>query len=203
MKNSDSHEFDSPTMNDKPSGEKEKKLERTSVDPGKLGKTGMDLPGNLIYDLKEARDGYRHGEIIVQSRLYNYLVAVSILFLAWAALFTARNVDNRALVLAVLAILGGLLSILWAVLGLREGCFLQLHMNQIRALENRLPNAAPRLTSQIADLQGGKAVTLSDGRRLRLGWATRQLKSRRLLVFCPAMFGLAFAICLWISLTDP
>jgi hypothetical protein len=73
------------------------------------------IPTNLVMPLIDsAIRAYQHAEAIVQSRLYNFLFADSILLLSWAAVFAAASPRvGKQLVLAALALLSTLLSMLW------------------------------------------------------------------------------------------
>jgi tryptophan-rich sensory protein len=61
----------------------------------------------------------RHAETIAQTRFNNYLVADSLLLLAWATIFAGQRSGYSQLVLIVLAALSAVLSLFWIILGTR------------------------------------------------------------------------------------
>lgn len=145
--------------------------------------------------IDRATDGYRHSENVVQARLSNYLVAASVLLGSGMA-FSSH--DNWSMSLsAIVALLGFLLSTLWAFLGTRQRKFLFLQMDVIVHLENQLSDQLKRVGARTntptACLQNGLAVKLSSQDQvIKLNWVEREMKSRNLLVWAPALFGAAF-----------
>lgn len=148
------------------------------------------LPSDVVQVISNATQGFRHAEAIVQSRLNNFLICASILAVSWATVFTSAHTPERRMILVVLAALGAILSISWAILGWRQSKFLQLHMDIICKLEERLNDEMLRVTQPIAHLQDGQGVS----RGVSLSWIERKLRSRNLSWLAPAAFGLVFLL---------
>jgi hypothetical protein len=131
---------------------------------------------------------YQHAESIVQSRLYNFLFADSILILSWAALFSASPRPAGARwVLGSLALLSTLLSFFWTLMGWRHRKFLYLHTHIVRSLEDKL-TAGLRVHDLITQLQEGSGVQVGmKGRQHTLQLSNIELfaRSRNLGVLAP------------------
>ena len=150
----------------------------------------------VIHLIDMATQGFRHAEIIVQSRLNNFLLAASILCLSWATMYAGGI--RQHLILALLPSLGAILSIFWYFLGSRQPKFLQLHMNIVSTLERKLEKEF-RVTQPIKDLQDGKAVKALDVifKLNKLELATR---SRNLLCWVPGVFLSVFMFLFFVSI---
>jgi hypothetical protein len=73
-----------------------------------------------------ASQQWTHAEQIRWTLLYNYLMASTILLLAWSAVFAPSDHSfEKAVVLALLAFAGISLSALWVALGLRATGFVR------------------------------------------------------------------------------
>jgi predicted small integral membrane protein len=96
------------------------------------GAADESVDSYLFAAINEVRVSFRHAETIVQARFYNYLMAVSILILAWAAFATSDPWSN--FLRGVVAMLGLILSVLWSILGSRQRKFLALHMASKRGV---------------------------------------------------------------------
>jgi hypothetical protein len=160
----------------------------------------------LLHALEIATNGFRHNEVIVQARMQNFLVADSILLLGWTTLYAGSQRAGWTWALAVLALLSLLLSLFWAVLGMRQGKFLKLQMDVVCRLEAELPEAF-RITSPVRNLQDNKDAvrlhTFGTGEEmdeLRLTRAESQLKSRNLLVWTPLAFAATSVTLLLVTL---
>lgn len=157
----------------------------------------------LLAAIEQATAGYRHAETIVQARLYNFLVAATILLASWSG-FAASD-SWCAFFRFLVAALGLFLSVVWAILGSREQKFLTLNMDGIVSLEDKLSDGAKAVgamtTVPIAKLQRGQVVQLCmEDRTIKLNSAEWRLSSRRLLVLAPIAFAVAFAALLLRSL---
>ncbi len=159
----------------------------------------------IMHAIEIATDGFRHNEVIVQSRLQNFLVADTILLSAWATLFSENNIKERAIVLFVLAALSTVLSIAWAILGMRQRKFLNVQMHIICNLEKNLPKIL-QVNRDVKDLQDGKEIAVTRCKKIQSGCRERfvyeekkvkltapefHLKSRNLLVGAPIAFAVA------------
>ena len=99
----------------------------SSVTPG----TTQPTTEQRMYAIDIATETFRNYEEIVQARLQNFLMADTILFAGWAAVF-AEDANRRgpeAVVLVVLAFLSALLGVFWGIVGLRQRRFLDLQMD--------------------------------------------------------------------------
>lgn len=95
------------------------------------------IPEDIWQAVSQASAFVRHAETIAQTRFNNYLVADSLLLLAWATLFSGQRPGSR-LVLIVLAALSAVLGFFWMILGTRQGKFLKLHLTHLVTLEHSL-----------------------------------------------------------------
>jgi hypothetical protein len=139
--------------------------------------------------------GFEHAEVIVQTRLNNFLLAASILCLSWVTMF-ASNI-HQLLVLVCLPILGAVLSIFWFILGMRQQKFLQLNMDLTCKLENHLDKEY-RISQSISQLQNGNTVK-KGLKRYQLNMFEKWFRSRNLISWIPAAFFLVFIVFLVIS----
>lgn len=80
---------------------------------------------------------WAHSEQIRWTLLYNYLMASTILLLAWAAVFAAGSTAAaRKTMLVLLAIAGVVISALWFGLAARANSFVQAYAKLSLELEN-------------------------------------------------------------------
>ena len=142
--------------------------------------------------------GYQHAEAVVQSRLYNFLFADSILLLSWASVYSGGTSSSKWLVLASLALLSAVLGICWSVLGLRHRKFLFVLTQVIDDIEKRLP-LEWRVAERITMLQEGGKVK-ARGHDYELNWLEKSAKSRNLGVVAPLVMAAASLFLLCISL---
>ena len=78
----------------------------------------------VVYQV--ASQHWAHAEQIRWTLLYNYLMASTILLLAWATVF-ASSVNARRLVLLALSVAGVVLSSVWVALGARATSFVRAY----------------------------------------------------------------------------
>jgi hypothetical protein len=155
--------------------------------------------GEIWQAVGQSGDAFRHAEMVVQSRLNNFLVADSILFLSWATLFVGQDRAGRTAVLLMLSGLSAVLSLLWTLLGSRERRFLQLHHHLVADLEDRLPNRY-RNYWFVRTLRTRRSIELDPGGRIELGLSGAYVSSGVLLVIAPIAFAVASGILIWASL---
>lgn len=152
------------------------------------------LPDEAVYKTIDlAFQMYFHAETVVQSRLYNFLFATSILFLSCAAIYAGNNWtggSGRHMVI-VLAGLGALLSLVWLFLGRRQQKFTALHTDIVCRLEDNIPEDL-RIMQRNRDLADNKTIDLHRDGVLRLRWWDSIIKSRDILILGPIAFFLAF-----------
>lgn len=85
---------------------------------------------------------WQHAETLRWTLLYNYLVASTILLLAWAAVFAAKpKMHGRTSILVILAAMGAFSSCLWWALGARANGFAEVYREIAKQLESALSDA--------------------------------------------------------------
>ncbi len=90
-----------------------------------------------------ASQQWAHAEQIRWTLLYNYLMASTILLLAWAAVFASQDMStSRSAVLVTLSLGGVALSAVWVALGARATSFVQRYREAGQALEAALVREA-------------------------------------------------------------
>jgi len=156
----------------------------------------------LLACLAEAGAAFRHAEVIVQQRLYNFLMAASILLLAGAAPIVTGPTPRTTLFMITASALGLFLSCAWTGLGFRQRTFVDLLAEIIQDLESRLPPEL-RVWKPIANLRAGKNVVFPvSKRKAQLPRHERMLRSSNLLFATPFVFGLAFLVLLCVALAQ-
>jgi len=149
--------------------------------------------------MRLARESAERAEAIAQSRLNNFLVADSIVFLSWATLFNSSRQMGRVPVLLALALLSSILSITWIALGRRQWKFIELRWAVARTLEERV-DEAHTVYWYVAKLRETGELEHSTAAQLRLPWYLRCVTSRNVLVLAPAVFLVASLFLIWSSL---
>jgi hypothetical protein len=134
----------------------------------------------------------QHAETIAQTRFNNYLVADSLLLLAWATLFSGQGPDSSRLVLIVLAALSAVLSFFWIILGTRQEKFLKLHSTYLVSLEQSLPSSF-WIGGPMNDLRDGKQVSINSQSIPRLRWIEQGITPTMLISIGPGVL-LAFSL---------
>ena len=153
--------------------------------------------------IQAAVEEYQHAEIIVQTRLNNFLTADSILILSWVAVFASDQKLGGHWVLVGLSLLSTLLATFWTILGMRQKKFLALHDAIIFGLEQQSPKFW-RLHDPIRQLQTGKKVTAKAGIRqieIKLNWAEIMLGERNLGILAPLTIAIILGALMIISIT--
>ena len=140
---------------------------------------------------------YQHAEVVVQARLYNFLVADSMLLLSWAAVYASTTNAYKRWVLFALALLSMVLGLCWSVMGTRHRKFLSLHTQIVDDTERLLPPTW-RLHDKITRLQNGEMV-IAGGRRYRLTLPETLARSRHLGVVAPLAMALVSLVLLCVS----
>lgn len=154
-----------------------------------------------------------HNDTISWERFYHYLVAISLLGIAWATVYSANH-DSRESVLLWLGALGVLLSFLWAFMGVRSRRYLDMY--NLLALRAEIGDATyeelmkwlkdgkhcvrntrnKKIYEEIGLLPG--IYPALDNRlrveRLKAGFWTRITSSTALLRFVPVCFAILFVI---------
>jgi hypothetical protein len=137
--------------------------------------------------VSEASAFVRHAETIAQTRFNNFLVADSLLLLAWATVFSAegQRPDSR-LVLIVLAALSAVLGLLWMVLGTRQNKFFRLHLTHLVTLEHSL-RPSLWIGGPMKDLRDGEPIPIGSEGSLSLQWLERRITPTSLIVIGPGV----------------
>jgi hypothetical protein len=144
--------------------------------------------GHLAAVYSAASQQWGHAEQVRWTLLYNFLMAATILLLAWAAVFSseARSVA-RTIALEAMCIAGLLLSVSWLGLALRANGFVHHYAKFGRSLEaERLKVVGPFLSAD-------------DYRDSIIGLA-RLFPSRFILWLVPTLFGFVFLVASLVSL---
>jgi hypothetical protein len=95
----------------------------------------------VVYQI--AAQHWAHAEQIRWTLLYNYLMASTILLLAWATVFASSSNPSR-FVLVVLALAGVILSSVWIALGARATSFVKMYEGVgLRAESAMQPSGGP------------------------------------------------------------
>ena len=165
------------------------------------GGSGLDP---VCFPLQLATERYNFYENIVQTRLQSFVLADSVLILAWATLYGSDppGRDDTSVALVGLAFLSLVFSVMWTILGFRQNSFLLLQMDIVLHLEAKVSDEF-RITEPVYQLQRGDPYVLKHvrpvGRALQLRQATLHSASRHLAIFTPISFGIVSALLLLIS----
>jgi hypothetical protein len=163
------------------------------------GAPGSDLSGISWESIHLATSNAQHGETVTQSRLNNFLFAVSILLLAWATLYDrAQAGSGRTIALIGVALLSAFLSIIWLILGTRQQKFAELNWDLVAREEARLPRDR-RVGWFIWRMQYRNPIFLESGKQVRLNHVEWVVNSRSLLVIAPVAFLVVSLLFVWAS----
>jgi hypothetical protein len=121
----------------------------------------------------------QHAETIAQTRFNNFLVADSLLLLAWATLFAGKQSGGSRFALFTLAGLSAVLGFFSLILGNRQGKFLELHSTHLVTLERSLPSSV-RIGGAMQALRDDKEAPIGSESDLRLGWIEKWITPTRL-----------------------
>ncbi|MBI1930490.1 hypothetical protein HYR99_40380 [Candidatus Poribacteria bacterium] len=141
-----------------------------------------------------AAQQWAHAEQIRWTLLYNYLMASTILLLAWATVFTS-NQPLRGVILAILAIGGTFLSVLWVALGARASGFVAMYARVGVTLEDSIQ--PPDLATGV-NIQG--PFTSAKDHRQAINGIARLVPSRFVVSCVPGMFAILYVFLTFISL---
>ena len=147
-------------------------------------------PEHLIPLIADASAGFRHAEVVVQQRLYNFLMAESILLLASAATIAVEETSGRRWLILAVSGLGVLIGLAWTVLGHRQRWFIDLHIRIVQQLEERFEHPLWRVSEPITNLRDGAEVIIKN-KPVKLADFPLDVY---LLWLTPAAFSLTFAI---------
>jgi hypothetical protein len=139
------------------------------------------------------------GQITVQARFGNFLLADSFLLLAWATVYAdSERTTSRILVLAVLALTSVFLGAAFALLGSRYAKYDRLQWDLAIEAEHRLPPEF-RLIDRVHALRQNQLAEGPAGRRYQVSRAESWVSISRLLVWAPAALCVASLVLLTMS----
>jgi NADH:ubiquinone oxidoreductase subunit 3 (subunit A) len=146
-------------------------------------------PEGLWEALNRATTWALQGEVTVQQRYYNFLVADSVLFLSWSTLYAGRGLRAWPLtsVLIVLASLSAGFAAAWTLGGFRWRRYIALQWDLATDLERLLPEPF-RYGTKVDELRQQRSVTGPSGREYRIRRLERGITVNRLLVWTPMAF---------------
>ena len=137
-----------------------------------------------------------HAEQIRWTLLYNYLMAASILLLAWVAVFTSGH--PKRWVLMLLAIAGAAMSAIWILLETRANRFADRFHKVMLVWEESVRKTIVPNESQLTPL--GPAGATQDLRsELKNQLPLGQITTSRVLTFTPVIFAFVYCFLIWQS----
>jgi hydrogenase-4 membrane subunit HyfE len=126
------------------------------------------------------------GQVTVQSRFGNFLLADSFLLLSWATVYSGGSrTTSRIVVLAVLALTSVLLGAVFALLGSRYAKYDRLQWDLAVEADRRLP-VELRLIDRVDALRQNQVTEGPTGRRYQMSAAERLVSISGILVWVPA-----------------
>lgn len=175
-----------------------KRTEKVTTRPDANDEQG----GELLWRAAERATNWAlQGEVTVQSRFGNFLLADSFLLLSWATVYSGSVASGsaRTAVLATLAIVSVLLGAAFALLGSRYAKYVHLQWELATQAERKLPKRF-RFGERVDELRHHKPVTVVDGgRTYQLSTVERWVSISRLLVWAPAALCVTSFVLLTIS----
>jgi len=144
---------------------------------------------------------YRHSEIVVQNRLYNFLVADSILILSWATLFSQTQSTSGVTALTALSVLSLMFSIGYTFFGIRQKKFVDMHLAITDYYEQLTPESIRTIGLGSALIDGQTITVIIDGQKdtYRLRFLEKLARSVHFLVWMPGAFAVVSAILVVVS----
>ncbi|HSL83828.1 MAG TPA: hypothetical protein VLF66_13715, partial [Thermoanaerobaculia bacterium] len=141
---------------------------------------------------------WAHAEQERWAILYNFLMASTILLLAWAAVFASEPSLLRRIVLAVLALAGATISLLWVTIGCRVSSFIRVYGELGEQVERQLG------IGSVGPFHAGERLRIEEKRNPTDGtmmdrWG-RKVASRQFMVILPLLFATIYVLLLVASL---
>ena len=135
---------------------------------------------------------WAHAEQERWAILYNFLMASTILLLAWAAVFASQQSLLRRVVLVVLAVAGALVSLLWVTIGCRVNTFIRIYGELAEDVEARLGIGV------VGPFHAGERLRLGEkqnpGGGTRMDQWGRRITSRHFVVLVPLVFASVYVV---------
>src|SRR6266550_8492698 len=140
----------------------------------------------LLRSAERASNWALQGQVTVQSRFGNFLLADSFLLLSWATVYSgSARTTSRIVVLAVLALTSIFLGAVFVLLGSRYAKYDRLQWDLATEAEGRLPEEL-RLIDRVDALRQNQVIEGPTGRRYQLSGPERWVSISQLLVWAPA-----------------
>ncbi len=177
----------------------------TDIEPDlpKVAASGL-LGLEAVY--QAATHHWAHAEQIRWTLLYNYLMASTILLLAWATVFAGNHTSVPATaVLVLLSLAGASVSAIWILLGRRASAFVEKYALGGRALENclkpDLSSAAANPSSYVGPFTSAHELRKDFEKGTKKGDWARVTQTHRVVAAVPIIFLVLYLVLLVISLT--
>jgi hypothetical protein len=140
-----------------------------------------DTSPSVVYPIVSQH--WAHAEQVRWTLLYNFLMASTILLLAWATIFAGSSSPRvKTAVLFLLCVAGFLLSVVWVALGQRGSSFVRMYAELGRRLE---PDCQQTILTPFRRADQHRTEIIGIGR-----WAL----TYRVLVFVPGIFAALYAV---------
>jgi hypothetical protein len=136
---------------------------------------------------------WAHAEQIRWTLLYNYLMASTILLLAWATVFASDN-SWRALLMTTLSIGGIFISVLWVGLGIRATGFVKMYASLGMSLESEIQNQTSNVTAK-------GPFSSAAAHRSEVKGLAKAAQSGFILKCVPILFIIIFGVLTFVSLS--
>lgn len=135
-----------------------------------------------------------HAEQVRWALLYDYLMASTILLLAWATIF-ASDRPARQLILLCLALAGALISVLWIALGARSNSFVKMYVTVGIAAEEQIQPLEAQETE--------RPFKSAENHRQHSVKGIARIATSSLVMKCvPSVFAILYAVLAYVSLTQ-
>jgi len=155
---------------------------------------GIDPELNALLTVYQiASEQWAHAEQVRWTVLYNFLVANTILLLAWGAVFgttqSAQGSPRRTFILLIFCIAGAIISITWVGLGQRANNFIKHYSVKACNLEAALP-------------EEWRLFAATEEFRRRLQGSEGWVSTRRVVLFIPGTFFVLFVLLACLSIKN-
>lgn len=153
---------------------------KSSEEPNSDGEDSS-VDGKTVYQVLDSL--HAQSEQMRWTRLNTLLALNSILLVAWAVVFGVESVPYKWILLAVLALFGMVLSVLWSFAGRRSSVYVKSFKDLAIRMEKRFPGTLPRPYHQIENV-------LDSWKRKRWSFLTA---SKWLVTWVPIIFAVIFS----------
>src|SRR5919204_5162612 len=155
--------------------------------PASAERARDDQATDLLWRAAERASSWAlQGQVTVQSRFGNFLLADSFLLLSWATVYSGSpRTASRIVVLALLALTSVFLGAVFALLGSRYAKYDRLQWDLAAEAERQLPEEL-RLIDRVHALRQNDVTEGPTGRRYELSGAERWVSISKVVVWAPA-----------------